>query len=182
VAGLVVIGALVFALLSLTSGGGNTPARTAPPRTTNAPAPGTRTHRAAAVNPSSVTVSVLNGTPTNAVAKTIAQRLVGDGYRQGLVANAPDQTHTSTVVAYLTGFRRDALAVAKSLGLGATAVSPVDANTQSVACPQTATCTSEVVVTVGSDLAGGPAGTGAAGAGGGTLTGAGASAPTTTAP
>jgi hypothetical protein len=47
----------------------------------------------------------------------------------------------------------DALAVAKSLKLGPASVQPVDPATQAVACPVSTACTSQVVVTVGTDLA-----------------------------
>jgi hypothetical protein len=69
------------------------------------------------------------------------------------VATATDQTRTATTVAYLPGDKRDATAVAAALKLGPASVSPIDANTQAVACPPPAACTSAVVVTVGSDLA-----------------------------
>ncbi len=188
VGALVLIGVLVFALLSLTSGGSSTPPAGTSARTTNAPAQ-VRRPRTVVVNPSAVTVSVLNGTATLNVAKTVAGRLGVSGFKPGLVANAPDQTHASTVVAYLPGFRRDALAVAKSLGLTQSAVAPVDATTQTVACPQATACTTNVVVTVGSDLGGGATvapGTSTGAGGGQTVTGSGTSASgaasTTTAP
>jgi hypothetical protein len=53
----------------------------------------------------------------------------------------------------MPGHRRDALAVASTLKLGAASVQPVDQNTQAVACPPPSACTATVVVTVGSDLA-----------------------------
>ena len=55
-------------------------------------------------------------------------------------------------MAYLPGHRAAAVAVARALGLAATAVQPVDPSTQSVACAGAAACTTDVVVTVGSDL------------------------------
>jgi hypothetical protein len=69
------------------------------------------------------------------------------------VATATDQTHTTTQVAYLPGFRNVALKVAASLKLSPGSVQPIDPATQAVACPPPAPCTANVVVTVGTDLA-----------------------------
>ena len=69
------------------------------------------------------------------------------------------QTQTSTVVAYLAGHRADARAVAAVLDLKASAVKAVNQQAMGVACPgatatATSSCSADVVVTVGSDLAG----------------------------
>jgi LytR cell envelope-related transcriptional attenuator len=110
---------------------------------------------AAAVKPSTVTVSVLNGTDVSGLAGRVLQRLATDGYRTGVHANASDQTLTSSVVAYMTAADRpDALAVATSLKLGPTAVRLIDPNTKLIACPPNQACVSAVVVTAGKDLAG----------------------------
>lgn len=107
-----------------------------------------------AVRPSSVTVSVLNGTDMQGLALKVSDRLVADSYKKGSVANASDQTHTSTIVAYMApAYRRDALAVATSLKLGRAAVQLIDPTTKATACPPAQACTSAVVVTVGQDLA-----------------------------
>jgi hypothetical protein len=110
----------------------------------------------ASINPSSVTVAVLNGTSTFGLAHTVAHTLQADGYREGdaTIATAADQTRTRTVVAYLPGHRAAALRVASTLKLGPSSVQPVDASTRQVACPAGSACTATVVVTVGSDLAG----------------------------
>ena len=49
--------------------------------------------------------------------------------------------------------RDDALHVATALKLGPSAVAPVDSSTQAIACPPPASCSAQVIVTVGSDLA-----------------------------
>ena len=98
-------------------------------------------------------MSVLNGTATAQLAHRVATKLAGFGYKEGTVATAADQTRTATVVAYLPGRQRDALAVAKSLKLGPASVQPIDQSTQAVACPPGTACSAGVVVTVGSDLA-----------------------------
>jgi hypothetical protein len=156
VAGLVVLSAaaVIAALLVVTSSGGNnSPSGTSSSAASNAPTTPRTTRSAGAVNPSSVTVAVLNGTATSGLARRVAVKLGGTGYRQGTVATATDQTRTSTIVAYMPGHRRQAIAVATSLKLGSASVQPVDPTTQAVACPPPGACTSGVVVTVGSDLA-----------------------------
>ena len=110
---------------------------------------------ATVVQPATVTVSVLNGTDMQGLALTVFNQLLADGYRKGTSpANASDQTHTSTIVAYMAPtYRRDALAVANSLKLRPNAVQAVDPTTKATVCPPAQACTSRVVVTVGTDLA-----------------------------
>jgi hypothetical protein len=144
------VAAIIVLLLLITSGGGSSPSSSTT-ASTNSPSP--RRSGKTAVNPSSVTVAVLNGTATNGLARRVAGKLSGVGYKQGTVATASDQTRTATIIAYLPGFRRDALAVATSLKTGAASVQPIDQSTQAVACPPPAGCSANVVVTVGSDLA-----------------------------
>jgi hypothetical protein len=119
--------------------------------TTNAPA----AKQASPFAPSAVTVAVLNGTSTNELAHHVAAKLGADGYREGRIATAANQTLTTSIVAYLPGAknRSDALHVARSLHLRSTAVRPIDQGTQQVACPPPGACGANVVVTVGADLA-----------------------------
>jgi hypothetical protein len=147
--GVAVVGAGAAALLIATSSKGTSSASTQASRTTNAPAP----RQLVAFNPHSVTVAVLNGTATTGLAHRTALRLAGAGYKEGAVATATDQTRTVTQVAYLPGYRSDALRVASTLKLSSAAVAPIDPGTRAVACPPPAACTTNVVVTVGSDLA-----------------------------
>ena len=156
--GLLVIAGVVVALLVLTSSNGNkTNTSTQAANTSKTTSTATNSHRrktqTAAFSPSSVTVSVLNGTATAQLAHRVATKLSAVGYKEGTVATAADQTRTATVVAYLPGRQRDALAVAKSLKLGPASVQPIDQSTQAVACPPGTPCSAGVVVTVGSDLA-----------------------------
>jgi hypothetical protein len=149
------VAGVVAGLLILTSGSGSGPKPVAnrSGRSSNAPA-SHRHSKPAALNPASVTVAVLNGTATSGLAHRVALKLGSAGYKQGTVATAADQTRTATVVAYMPGHKPDAVAVAASLKLGPASVQPVDQNTQAVACPQPSACAStDVVVTVGSDLA-----------------------------
>jgi hypothetical protein len=123
--------------------------------------------KTAAVVPSTVTVAVLNGTSVTNLAHDVAGRLGTDGYKEGTIATAADQTHSSTIVAYLSGHQADARAVAAVLNLKASSVAPVNQQAMGVACPgassattssvttsSVTTCSADVVVTVGSDLAG----------------------------
>jgi hypothetical protein len=155
-----VVGVAVAVLLIATNNSGSstkTQSSANAGQTTNAP---TTNHKkkqpkktAVAVNPATVTVSVLNGTATNQLAHRVALKLAADGYKQGVVTTAADQTHQSTIVAYMVGHQRDAAAVATALGLKQSAVQPVDQSAQQVACPAgTASCTATTVVTVGADL------------------------------
>jgi hypothetical protein len=152
-AGALVIAAIVVALLHFTSSG-SSPSPTRASSTNNASSTATTRHkRTLTVVPSTVTVSVLNGTATNGLAGRISNQLMSAGYKQGRVATASDQTRTATIVAYMPGHKSEALAVAKALKLGPASVQPVDPATQAVACPVSTQCTSQVVVTVGTDLA-----------------------------
>jgi len=145
------IGVVVAVLLIATSGGGK-PAPTASTKTTNALSPHHRS-KPKGFDKGAVTVTVLNGTATAGLAETTLTKLTNDGYKQGTATNAASQTQTSTIVSYLPGQRTAALAIAHSLKLLASAVSPIGAATQAIACPQSAACTVDVVVTVGQDLA-----------------------------
>jgi hypothetical protein len=152
VGALIVVGG-VAGLLIATSGGssGQPAAATAP--ASNAPAPVSKQPAAPAFSPASVTVAVLNGTSTNNLAHKVAGKLTGGGYKQGTLATASDQTRTKTIVAFLPGHRNDAVHVATTLNLGTSAVAPVDSSTQAIACPPPNSCSAQVIVTAGSDLA-----------------------------
>jgi LytR cell envelope-related transcriptional attenuator len=151
IVGALVVAGIVVALLVVTSGGGGSKPKSGAVRNSNA---SVRTrHQALAVNPADVTVAVLNGTATTGLAHRVATQLGTAGYKLGTSGNAPDQTHTATIVGYLPGFRADATAVARALKLKVAAVQAVDTDTQAVACPGApAPCTANVVVTVGADL------------------------------
>jgi hypothetical protein len=152
-----IVAVAVIAVLVVVISGGGKSATPTPARTTNAPVARTH-HRSAlaAFNASSVSVGVLNGTPSAGLAAKVMQQLSSAGYKQGIKpANAASQTEQSTVVAYEPGHRSDAVHVASALKLSSSAVQPIDNGTQNVACPQSTSCTVDVVVTVGQDLAGG---------------------------
>jgi hypothetical protein len=148
------VAAVVAVLLIATSTGGRSgSASLNAAQTSNAPAAhhsAASRSKTAAFNPATVTVAVLNGTPTAGRAHRVAQKLQASGFKLGRVATATDQTHTATVVAYLPGFHADAVHVASLLKLGPASAAPIDPSTQALACPSGSNCT--VVVTVGSDL------------------------------
>jgi hypothetical protein len=137
------------------SGGSKHSSGGASKSSTNAALTSHRSTTATAVRPATVTVSVLNGTDLQGLAGKVAGQLAAAGYRQGSKpTNAGDQTHTTTIVAYIApSYRRDALAVAAALKLKQSSVQLVDPTTKATACPPAQACTSAVVVTVGQDLA-----------------------------
>ncbi len=149
VVGVLLVAAIVAVLLVVTAPGSS-------PRhaggTSSANAPSAASASRSGFIPSSVTIAVLNGTDVSQLAHRVAQKLARSGYRQGTVATAADQTHTSTIVAFLPGFRTDAAHVAGSLSLPATAVQQADQGARAIACPPPAACRANVIVTVGSDL------------------------------
>ena len=147
---LIAVGAIAV-LVIVTQSGGSSGSLARQASTSNSPGPTPR-RGTPPFTPSSVQVSVLNGTATNELAHRVAAKLTGAGYKQGTVATASTQTQSATVVAYLPGFRNDALHVATVLKLGSASVQPIDQSTQAVACPPPSPCTTKVVVTVGQDL------------------------------
>ncbi len=146
--GLLVVAAAVAAVLVVTSNKSSSSSTTGASRTPGAPS----TRQPVSFNPRGVTVAVLNGTGTTGLAHRTAVRLTSAGFKQGTVATATDQTRTSTQVAFLPGYRTDAMRVASTLKLPTGSVAPIDPGTRAVACPPPAACTTNVVVTVGSDL------------------------------
>jgi len=149
---LVAVGGAVALLLAVTSGGGKREPAASSTSNSNATVAQRRSHAVVAFEPASVTVAVLNGTPTAGLAASFSQRLGRDGYKLGRTTNAADQTQTSTIVAYVQGHKAAALHVASSLGLAGSSVQPIDQNAEAIACPPPTACVADVVVTLGSDL------------------------------
>ena len=145
--------AVVVGVIVLTGGGKKSPS-TASKSSVSAALSSHRTSPASAVVPSTVTVTVLNGTDMQGLAGEVAKTLTTHGYRKGAVTNASDQTKTTTVIQYARNDQRDALAVASALKLAQRAVRPLDSATQKIACSASPLgCNSAVFVTVGRDLA-----------------------------
>jgi hypothetical protein len=80
----------------------------------------------------------------------VANRLTGQGFKQGAVTNASDQARSATIISYFPDHRRDAVAVRSALKAGA--IEPIDDTTRAIVCPDASNCDDSVVVTVGSDL------------------------------
>lgn len=145
------LGVVVAGVIVLTNGSN---ASTASKSAASSSLSSHRTGATTAVQPSTVTVSVLNGTDMQGLALRVSDRLKAEGYRKGDVNNASDQTQATSVVAYMTpADKRDALAVAASLKLRRSTVRAIDVNTRAIACPPNQACSSAVVVTIGRDLA-----------------------------
>ena len=136
VAGVIVLGgAAAFGISQLGSGGddsgrdsGNQPQEPTDP---------------ASVNPSAVTVSVLNGTTVPGLAAQIGDEVETQGFQRGNVANALDQQRTQSVVLFSEGREAEARLVARRLRIAT--VEPVDPDSQALAG------NASVVVIVGSD-------------------------------
>jgi LytR cell envelope-related transcriptional attenuator len=95
------------------------------------------------INPSTITVSVLNGTTVSNLAAQFADKLEAEGFQRGNTANNTDQTKAESVVLYANGASRAARAVATRLKISQT--EPIDAESQGLAGDAT------VVVVVGGD-------------------------------
>jgi hypothetical protein len=133
----------VLAATQLFGGGSGAKKPTAGVPGTGAPASGA----AAAPAPSSVTVTVLNGSGVPGLARRISLTLTNGGYRKAnvTVGNAPDTQNSTTIVAYAPGQEAAARAVAAKIGADPAAVAPLDQTAPGA--PST-----QVAVTVGADL------------------------------
>lgn len=83
------------------------------------------------VDPSSVTVAVLNGTLVPGLAATLGDQLDNQGFRLGTVTNNFDQARAESVVLYAPGAEREAQAVGRRLDISQR--EPVDPSSQSLA-------------------------------------------------
>jgi len=121
--------------------GGPPPNNPAPPPTqTSEPGSG------AAVANEETTIGVLNGTTTNGLAATVADRLQQEGgYARGTTATNSDQTLQTSTVYYADGFRAQGRRVAELLSVDA--VEPISEEAQALA-PD-----ADVVVLAGVDQA-----------------------------
>lgn len=148
--GCLVIAGVVVGLLALTGGGSSAAHNSAASNASVTHRP----TRPAGFVPSSVSVTVLNGTDISGLAGRVSDQLGKTGYRMGRPTNAANQSTATTLVQYMQpAYRTDALHVASALKLRASSVRLIDASTKAVACQSSTPCTTAVVVTVGSDLA-----------------------------
>ncbi len=121
--------------------------------TTSTTKSGKKQKRAVTVDPRSVTVAVLNGTTTANLAADISQKLGKLGFQQGKTANFSSSALTTTTIGFVPGHRPQALAVAKALKVKYANVLQVNPTTKQLVCPATSTCTDDVFVVLGTDLA-----------------------------
>jgi hypothetical protein len=142
VAAVVIVAVLIFVASRVLGGGSSTPPGS---QTTSSQSSGV-----SGPSPSTVRVAVLNGTHTTGLATSVSSTLVTKGFRKGAIADAPDQTHTSTIVGYTPGNRAAAVEVAADLSLSSSQVQPADSASTAVA--DTHHARSKVIVTLGSDF------------------------------
>ena len=95
------------------------------------------------IDPSQVTVAVLNGTTVPGLAATIGDKVVGEGFQLGTVTNNFDQEKAESVVLYAPGAERAAADVSRRLDISQR--EPIDAESQALAGDAT------VVVVAGAD-------------------------------
>jgi hypothetical protein len=98
--------------------------------------------------PSSVIVTVLNGSGVPRLAYRISLKLTNAGYRKAnvTVGNATSTTNAATTVAYASGQQAAATAVASTIGARPASVVALSGT------PASGSPNAQVVVTVGSDL------------------------------
>ncbi len=154
-----VVGAAAIYVATRPSGSSASASQPAP-TTTSAGTHPKHPSKVAPFNPATVTVAVLNGTDIAKLASDTGQHLATMGYKEGTIHDAPNQTHTTTIVAYVADNRSDAVHVAQALKLPTSSVQAVDSATLAVACPPpSAQCAADVVVTIGQNLASKPTST-----------------------
>ena len=99
-------------------------------------------------SPGQVTVTVANGTNVSGAANRIKSQLLQSGYNVVSATNATSTSNATTTVSYLPGFQQEAVILANSLSLPATA-----AQATPPPPPVSDTKGADLVVVVGSDLA-----------------------------
>jgi hypothetical protein len=104
---------------------------------------GERRRRRPAIDPSSVTVAVLNGTTVPGLAARVSDEVQSAGFEVGTVANSSDQQRAESVILFSPGHEREAAAVSRRLDIAQR--EPIDAATQGLAGDAT------VVVVTGAD-------------------------------
>jgi hypothetical protein len=151
---LLVIGAMVaivviaFAVLQLTGGdddpaGGDEAGLSASDTDGGASGDDGDGRGGAPIDPSDVTVAVLNGTTVPGLAATVGDQIAGEGFQLGTVTNNFDQERAESVVLYAPGAEREAADVGRRLDIAQRET--IDAESQALAGDAT------VVVVAGAD-------------------------------
>ena len=146
VAGLLIAGGAAFAVLQLTGDDGTTTSASNPERGSGGGGGDDNRssgRRQVNVDPSQVTVAVLNGTAVQGLAAQVGEELRSGGFTLGTIGNAARIDQTDSEVLYRAGESRAARAVANRLGIDRT--SPVDSVNEEIAG------SFDAVVLVGSD-------------------------------
>lgn len=97
---------------------------------------------------SATTVSVLNGTTVTGLARGAMNRILERGYQEGIVVTNTDQTIQATAIHFARGSRRQALDIARIVGVARDALQPMDQNARVLGGAD-----ASVVVIVGADRA-----------------------------
>jgi hypothetical protein len=97
----------------------------------------------AALDPGSINVAVLNGTPVAGLARTEGDKVSAAGFQLGNVDNAIDKQRAESVVLFAPGRNREARLVSRKLGISQ--IEPADAPSRARAPNAT------VIVVVGAD-------------------------------
>jgi hypothetical protein len=143
-AAVVIVVALILIAEQLFGGSSSPPRHTThPPASATGPAPST------------VTVSVLNGTHTTHLASTAWSVLSKLGYRQGALADAPSQDHSITFIAFTGANRPAAVEVAHDLGIATVHVHNTIDRASLAAATATGQAPPSVIVILGRNYASG---------------------------
>lgn len=144
-AALLVAGGAAFAVVQLTGDDGTTTETSANRDRTQSRdnSGGDNQRRAVNIDPSQVTVAVLNGTTVQGLAAQVADEASAGGFTPGTTGNAARVDQSESEVLYRPGQARAARAVANRLGIDKTG--PVDSVNQEIAG------SFDVVVLVGAD-------------------------------
>jgi hypothetical protein len=102
---------------------------------------------APAIDPKTVTVTVVNGTAVTGLARQMSNKITAAGFALGNIATASQQQRAESVVLFKPGAQRQARAVASKVGIAQ--IQAIDAQNSGLAG------TATVVVVVGQDKAGG---------------------------
>jgi LytR cell envelope-related transcriptional attenuator len=150
VAGVIVIGGgAAYGISHLVSDNGGSPSKTTattPPSSSAAQTTKAKKKTLPPLNPSKITVAVLNGTTITGLASETANKLEQQGFQRGNTSNADTQgQQAQSVVEYSGNNSRAARLVANKLGISD--IEPIDAQTQVKAGDAT------VTVIIGADRA-----------------------------
>jgi len=142
----VVMAAAAFAILQLTGDddAGGSAKKSTPAAGVKQPADGKKQPGKSAINPRTVTVSVLNGTTVGGLAAKLGDRLEAQGFQLGNVTNNTDQQRAESVVLFAVGAEKEAEDVGRRLKIDQR--EPIDPDSQTRAGDAT------VVVVTGADL------------------------------